>query len=519
MPRNVSTVNREVTFNASQQLVSTTDTRGVITYANDTFCEVAGFSESELVGHSHNIVRHPDMPAAAFKDMWDHLKRGEAWHGIVKNRCKDGSYYWVDAFVTPIYDNDRLVGYQSVRVKPKPEQVARAQKMYDDINAGKSGKRLSLSHQQKLLVFALICVACLAVSAWIAGPVAPIAITVLLIAGGWLFKSELIETPALAASLKQEYDSVSRYVLAGHGTRGIVNFHLGMQKAMQRTIIGRTQDSSRGIETIAQHTLDIAEKTNQGIAQLQQEMHAIMSAIDTMQASSQSMLNSTEQTNQSVNATNEQCATAKTLILQGRDGVTSLSEIVEQAANTADSLMQASEAVAQTIGEIQSIADQTNLLALNAAIEAARAGESGRGFSVVADEVRALSTRTQESAARTINSTNAMRDTLKEWVEKMHFSRDTAMQSAEQANQSADSIAEVYTMIDQIAQLLSGIVAASGTQDANCQSVKTNIEAISQVANDTTVMAQDMRANAQKLGASISMLSGLGKTFKVKNGS
>src|SRR5690606_2695183 len=107
----------EVTYSDQEQLVSTTDLRGVITYANEIFCKVAGYSADELVGKNHNIVRHPDMPKAAFKDLWERLQAGQPWRGAVKNRCKDGRYYWVDAYVTPIYQQGKIVGYQSVRTR------------------------------------------------------------------------------------------------------------------------------------------------------------------------------------------------------------------------------------------------------------------------------------------------------------------------------------------------------------------------------------------------------------------
>ena len=115
--RGQNTINEEVSF--TDELVSTTDLRGVITYANERFCEVAGFTLEELLGKNHNIVRHPSMPKAAFGDLWSHLKEGEAWRGAVKNRCKDGRYYWVDAFVTPTYENGKKIGYQSVRAPLK----------------------------------------------------------------------------------------------------------------------------------------------------------------------------------------------------------------------------------------------------------------------------------------------------------------------------------------------------------------------------------------------------------------
>ncbi len=88
----------------SDELVSTTDLKGVITYCNDAFCRIAEYSHDELLGQNHNIVRHGDMPKAAFGDMWARLKQGKAWRGIVKNSTKSGGYYWVDAYVTPIYE-------------------------------------------------------------------------------------------------------------------------------------------------------------------------------------------------------------------------------------------------------------------------------------------------------------------------------------------------------------------------------------------------------------------------------
>src|SRR5690554_228614 len=96
-------------------LISTTDLKGAITWACDNFVQVSGFSRQEMVGQNHNLVRHPDMPPAAFKDLWDTIKSGKSWKGMVKNRCKDGRYYWVDAFVSPITKDGQITGYQSVR--------------------------------------------------------------------------------------------------------------------------------------------------------------------------------------------------------------------------------------------------------------------------------------------------------------------------------------------------------------------------------------------------------------------
>src|SRR5690606_3982581 len=138
---------QERVFPAEQRLISATDTRGIITYCNDEFASISGYSREELLGSPHNIVRHPDMPGAVFGHMWRHLKEGRPWMGIVKNRCKNGDFYWVCAYVTPIYQNGALTGYESVRVRPEPDQVRRAGALYAEVTEGgfkRRSRRLTL---------------------------------------------------------------------------------------------------------------------------------------------------------------------------------------------------------------------------------------------------------------------------------------------------------------------------------------------------------------------------------------
>ena len=133
----------EKTFDENTKLISVTDLQSNIIDCNDAFFEVSGFEKHELIGHPHNIVRHPDMPSEAFRTMWNHLKAGKPWMGLVKNRCKNGDYYWVDAYVTPVTHNGKVVGYESVRSCPSRQDVERATKLYRDINEGKT-KRTAL---------------------------------------------------------------------------------------------------------------------------------------------------------------------------------------------------------------------------------------------------------------------------------------------------------------------------------------------------------------------------------------
>lgn len=126
----------EQTMDEGQILVSTTDTRGIITDCNEDFVRISGFAKSELIGKSHNIVRHPDMPPEAFADLWATGKAGQPWTGMVKNRCKNGDFYWVQANVTPVTQNGQVTGYMSVRTQPTAAKVQQAERLYQDVRAG-----------------------------------------------------------------------------------------------------------------------------------------------------------------------------------------------------------------------------------------------------------------------------------------------------------------------------------------------------------------------------------------------
>lgn len=135
---------REIDYPESVVFVTKTDTRGVITYSNDAFIEISGFSREELVGQNHNIVRHPDMPKWAFADLWATIKSGHPWRGIVKNRAKNGNHYWVRATVSPILQNNEVVGYMSLRRKPTRQEITHAERLYRYDHPPKQQEKLAV---------------------------------------------------------------------------------------------------------------------------------------------------------------------------------------------------------------------------------------------------------------------------------------------------------------------------------------------------------------------------------------
>ncbi|GAO35164.1 chemotaxis protein [Sulfuricella sp. T08] len=139
MKINMPVTNNEYVLTESDSVVSKTDLKGVITYINQDFMRISGFTQQELIGAPHNIVRHPDMPVEAFADLYATLKSGKPWTGMVKNRCKNGDFYWVLANATPIWENNQLVGYMSVRSKPSHAQIEAASSAYALFRDGRAG--------------------------------------------------------------------------------------------------------------------------------------------------------------------------------------------------------------------------------------------------------------------------------------------------------------------------------------------------------------------------------------------
>ncbi|MFM2087724.1 MAG: hypothetical protein RLZZ237_2593, partial [Pseudomonadota bacterium] len=138
MRLNLPVSDTEINLSDTETIVSTTDLQGNISYANPYFIAVSGYSAEELIGAPQNILRHPDMPVEAFADFWATIRSGRSWSGMVKNRCKNGDYYWVLANVTPVVEEGQAVGYMSVRTKPTRQQVAQAADLYARIKAGQA---------------------------------------------------------------------------------------------------------------------------------------------------------------------------------------------------------------------------------------------------------------------------------------------------------------------------------------------------------------------------------------------
>jgi aerotaxis receptor len=506
--RNQPIINEEVNFQTGVELISTTDKNGVITYANPEFCRIAGFSLDELVGQHHNIVRHPDMPSAAFQDLWKNLQSGLPWRGVVKNRCKDGRYYWVDAFVTPIFEFGELIGYQSVRTRLDDETKNNAISSYQALQNGKSLTKWYQNATIKNLVYWSVSIATL-----ISAMYYPYMMFLLPVLPFITYKNEIIDTPKYLKKLVLDYDSVSRLIYCGTKPQGIADFHLKVAEGKIKTILGRITDSSNLLSSGASNLEQAAQIAKEGAEQETTELHQVSTAVEEMVATIDEVAKNTTLTSQKVNQAHADCQIATEAMHLTMEKVNLLARDVADSASSATELTKEVEKVGSIMHEIQGIADQTNLLALNAAIEAARAGEHGRGFSVVADEVRALSSRTHAATEQIQTSISEMQSTLLSWVQTMTKGKESAESCVEKATEAHNVVDKVYSSITDISDLAIQISTASEEQSMVSQEISRNIMNISDASQNNLHQANAVESETVNIKTRANSLGALGQAF------
>ena len=509
---NLPVHNVETKLREDQYLISRTDTKGRILYANPAFIEVSGFSREELIGKAHNIVRHPDMPPQAYKDLWRTLQAGESWLGLVKNRRKDGGYYWVLANATPIVENGEVVAYSSVRVRPTDEQIEMAEALYARIREGRArGVRIRRGRpvragwrriidvlaypfrpgvRSRMLRHALLSAGFVAGAGvyglranWDAlsttGASFGCALVSLGVAAvfllGWRL-SRSVTGPVVDAA------NMARQVAAGNLTTQIVaesDDEIGSLmfslEVMRKSLIGIAQDVYRGIEGTTQAAVHIA-RGNQELAGRTEGQAASLQQT----AASMEQLTSTVRQNAD-NARQANQLAASSMDVARRGGVA-----VGQVVNTMHGISDSSRKIADIVSIIEGIAFQTNILALNAAVEAARAGESGKGFAVVAGEVRNLAQKSAQAA--------------KEIKGLIEDSVDRVNEGSAQAEQAGATMEEIVAAVRRVTDIIGEISQASQEQSSGIEQVDTAVSQMDVMTVQNTSLVQELGGAVMQLG-------------------
>ncbi|AZL68027.1 Aerotaxis receptor [Pseudomonas sichuanensis] len=487
----------EQSFPEHQRLISATDTASLITYCNAEFAAISGYSQAELIGSPHNLVRHPDMPEAVFELMWQYLKAGQSWMGIVKNRCKNGNFYWVSAYVTPILENGQVVGYESVRVRPSREQVARAEALYARLRAGKAAlspaRRLALLQRAMAVPLLAGALAIAANQLWPGLPAQGLTLALFAGVGVWAQSRMRRYLQGIAEGARNTFSDplVALTYSDQAGAAGQLELILISEEARLKTALTRLSDLATQMADAAQDAGRLSRGTESALLEQRAETDLTATAMTEMAASIGEVAGH-------VQLTAQEAHTAHLLAEQGSQvadatgaAIRGLADTVGQINQAVNDLAGQTGAIAEAAGMIRAIAEQTNLLALNAAIEAARAGEQGRGFAVVADEVRALADKTRQSTLHIQTIIDTLRSGAEQAVSIASLGIDGAGQGVTQVAQAQQALQGIRQAVSRISDMSQQMAAASQEQSAVAEDVSRQINGVA-----GTVQQSARHANA-----------------------
>ncbi|OWY34641.1 chemotaxis protein [Herbaspirillum aquaticum] len=502
MRLNLPTSGQEYPFPSGQSLVSTTDVKGRILYCNAMFVDVSGYSKTELLGQPHNVIRHPDMPEEAFRDMWATISTGRPWSGLVKNRRKNGDHYWVVANVTPLLEDGVPAGYMSVRTEATRAQIESAEDLYatmraemqagkviHTLSAGRINKRgvlaglsrmLRVGTSLKMLLALLLMVTMSSTLGWFlpdtsVGRAADVGIGVLMaLLIWWYFKKDFLVPIGefITAANRLAAGDLSQTIKTSRGGEiGQLQMALGQLSVNLKSIVGdaraQSQEMVRGAAEIASGNQDLSQRTEAQASNLEQTSASMEQITDTVRQAA----GSAERASQLARDTS-------TMVERG-------SQAVGEMASTMSNIRESSARIGEIIQVIDGIAFQTNILALNAAVEAARAGEQGRGFAVVAGEVRTL-------AQRSATAAKEIRDLIEDSERKVAAGSVTV-------DLTRKTMADVVGSVGRVNSLVNDISKSAHDQLDSISQINAAVSQLDGLTQQNAALVEQIAASAMSL--------------------
>lgn len=517
MRNNLPVTQHEHAFPSGLTLVSVTDLKGRITYCNPAFVKLSGFSREELLGQPHNVVRHPDMPEEAFRDLWETIQSGLPWSGTVKNRRKNGDHYWVQANATPMFDGGRITGYLSVRSEPTREAIEYAEKLYASMREearhgrlvhvlrrgqvlrndlpGRVIRLFTLGTSGKLMLVQLVAGCAIAAAAMLG---LPVALYGLLVPG--IAATAYWATRQLAVKPLQSLVSDANRLASGDLSHQVATDAEGMAGQLQQAL----NQMSLNLRTVVHDVRSEVTNLTTGIKE-------IAIGNQDLSARTESQASSLEETAASMEVMTTNVQQSATIALHGADLAHAASHVTEEGseavqavADTMGNITDSSKKISEMNLLIEGVAFQTNILALNAAVEAAHAGEQGRGFAVVAAEVRAL-------AARTADAAKSIRALIQEADSRVVLGNVRTGDASKHMHEAIDSVHQVSTALDEIS-------STATEQKAGISQINEAVAHMDSLTQQNAALVEQLAAAAQSLQFQSEGVNNSMRLFRLKEG-